>query len=784
MGSGFEREVRVKGPSEVKVNLNLSIKIYKRYGKYEVRVTQIYCSFLTMELSDEECRMLIANRSFDRIFELYEIRPATEYDVQVIHRSVMFVICVTSCSMNAFLFYIIITQSESIRSAKGLIMFSCIYDFVFALFNMQMGSLPSSVLGIAFNYSNQLIRFEDYRIMEVLKTIAGMSFLGTWLNIPIQFLWRFHIFRYGCAPRGIYLYVLAISSSLIFIVAGTINSRAFGSATEEDRILIRRIIHAYGFKDVRLSEVTGSFNTTDRYKASNYMIKFLLFGSYSVAIAVDLIMSYYWRTQEQYTSDRTRKMFSAVKVTFRLMAVGPLLTAVLPAYLIRAFGTACTFHPWIMMTVSWLVVFQIMGLSQEECNELLANRNYDPIFEWYTANPVTAYDVQTIHKVVEALICSAGCGLNLFLLYVIVQPSERLRSVKDFLMFGCIYDILLAAVNMQMETFPYTVLGVAFSYDNIILRSSKYRVTGILKSAARTIFFGSWIIIPVQFLWRFHVFRYGCAPRGIFFYLMWIVPTIVCLTAGSLNYNMYGFSTHEERVLIQKIVFYSGFKDVALADVTGTYMSSQRYSIHNTCIKVLLGGCYVVTIVVDVAMSRYWSSHRLDAHHRTRKMFYGVKYALRVMAIGPFITGVIPAILTRYSGTACTLNPWNMMAVSWLIGCHSLFNAITTFYFIRPCRRYLLSCLKRQSTLEPFVVGTDASTEIFGNICRGRECAKCGEQPKKLLAVSRRNPISFEPSLVKRNVLRISHSPSLIQLLGHIGPAKSELKFSEVCAPY
>ncbi|CAD5214190.1 unnamed protein product [Bursaphelenchus xylophilus] len=351
-----------------------------------------------------------------------------------------------------------------------------------------------------------------------------------------------------------------------------------------------------------------------------------------------------------------------------------------------------------------------MELTHEECNALLANHSYDVIFEWYAAHPVTAYNVQMIHKVVEALICSAGCGINLFLLYVIAKQSERLSSVKSFLMFGCIYDIFLSVVNMQMQSFPYSVLGIAFSYDNMILRSSDYLIMGIMKAAARVAFFGSWIIIPIQFLWRYHIFRYGCAPRGIYLYLMCIVPIILSLIGGCITFNIYGYATNEERALIQKIVRYSGFTDVTLADVTGTWTNSERYSLYNTCIKVLLCGCYAVTIAVDIAMSKYWSIHSMDAHHRTRKMFYGVKYALRVMAIGPFLTGVIPAFLIRISGTACTLSPWTMMTVSWLVGSHSLFNAITTFYFIRPCWRYLLSCLKRQSTLEPFVVGTDVSS--------------------------------------------------------------------------
>uniref|UniRef100_A0A1I7SK92 Piezo_RRas_bdg domain-containing protein n=3 Tax=Bursaphelenchus xylophilus TaxID=6326 RepID=A0A1I7SK92_BURXY len=155
--------------------------------------------------------------------------------------------------------------------------------------------------------------------MAVLKTINGMFVVGTWMIIPIQFLWRYHIFRYGQAPRGRYLYFTLIPALLIYVTGTTIMFTTWGYATDEERVLLRKIVIYNGFKDVQLSEVTGTYSSRMNYKAYDYMVKGIQTISYSISILVDWLMSKHWKLRNINANYRTAKTFNGVKKALRIM---------------------------------------------------------------------------------------------------------------------------------------------------------------------------------------------------------------------------------------------------------------------------------------------------------------------------------------------------------------------------------------------------------------------------------------------------------------------------------
>ncbi|KAH7719544.1 7TM GPCR protein [Aphelenchoides avenae] len=332
---------------------------------------------------------------------------------------------------------------------------------------------------------------------------------------------------------------------------------------------------------------------------------------------------------------------------------------------------------------------------------------------------MAALDLRVVHHCLDTFINGFAVVLNTFLLNLILNHSTcYIKVYKHVLLTTCLSDLLLSLVTLLGQ--PVGILGhgyyVMFSNGFFAYGSSIVDFLACFGLCAGL--HANIVFLVVQFWYRYCYVctrRTGVKSSNI---VLFFLPSIWCLAQAAVTAWLYsvpdGFQAASLAILDE-----SQWPFVAdrPPHPVGFYWSECKFFIYTGFYAISAGGGYALIVWCEWKILAHLRSLGESIHAATRRMHTEVHRALIALAVGPFVTAILPiayflvAIATQSSPGLATAFATSAATTITLL------NPITTIYFIRPYRKQTLKVLgagKQSSSVGPAtsVAGLSMATNV------------------------------------------------------------------------
>ncbi|KAI6226621.1 hypothetical protein M3Y95_00640000 [Aphelenchoides besseyi] len=292
--------------------------------------------------------------------------------------------------------------------------------------------------------------------------------------------------------------------------------------------------------------------------------------------------------------------------------------------------------------------------------------------------------VLILHRVLNTLICFVALVLNLFLMGIIVHCKTDLKRMKPLIGLNCLCDILAALINLIACRFIYAGHGVFIRFLNTGFHSTNRLYSEIVLALVVSINLICWSISPIQFLYRYHIVKYGDRPRGLrgllyaLFGLCFIasnlyasrswtrIGTTIDVTSSNITVH---FLKHFGYQLDPREVFFESNSDLNF-----------KFSSYIYFMNLLLGLSLIVFLLFKI---RKFLNKRV-ASKATQKLNKTMDNILFVWGAVPLLTSLIPGFYISYALGSCVCHEYLNLICALAFSMVPLLNAIVSLTYIRP----------------------------------------------------------------------------------------------------
>ncbi|CAD5234052.1 unnamed protein product [Bursaphelenchus xylophilus] len=317
-----------------------------------------------------------------------------------------------------------------------------------------------------------------------------------------------------------------------------------------------------------------------------------------------------------------------------------------------------------------------------------------------------------IHEWIGYLLNGFAFFLNLFLIYLVITRSHKMKNMRPLLLTGAIVDANYALFNGIHNTY------FVISHQNVILimnsmYTSTYAMTTLFRTLAGSTVALSWLCVPFQVSYRHYLIRSGSPPPASFLIIHAVIIGGLSLIGSSLIYAVYQPLYISFLCEMREAIGSLGLELTDTRLSAGKYDTEvlQYYLVFFTGISV---GSILIVFAIEKRVRQYLHLKEKIMSKRTRRMHSELNKALFFMALSPIISNVSQ---TLYVSTAVYLNFDNRIldCISSLLAVTGpLINGFTTIYFVHPYRNFFLGVLSsnfEDSTKNELVISEDSFTK-------------------------------------------------------------------------
>ncbi|KAI6231935.1 hypothetical protein M3Y95_00434100 [Aphelenchoides besseyi] len=227
--------------------------------------------------------------------------------------------------------------------------------------------------------------------------------------------------------------------------------------------------------------------------------------------------------------------------------------------------------------------------------------------------------------------------LNLMLIGLIYGHRSSMRAMFPVLMFGAIVDLSFAVFNLIISPYLYLGFGYMIGIDNGYIETNDTVIVGILCSITGSLVWFSWIVIPIQFVYRLNLMVKGKPPSQSRLVVYIGITLLGCFIAIPNSIQMY-FEQHDGFLRGAKNILQNGgYLNLNLVKIRGACWSEFRFWMFIVCAGAVCETCYGIIVYSELSIRRHLKGlQSLTENRSIDSINRDVGRALIALSLPPF----------------------------------------------------------------------------------------------------------------------------------------------------
>ncbi|KAI6223944.1 hypothetical protein M3Y95_00830400 [Aphelenchoides besseyi] len=275
----------------------------------------------------------------------------------IIHRVITYVACITIISLNLLLQYIILKTQNDVCQLRPLLLVSTIVNTTYGFLRLLTCrySVAAYFRYLCFSnapYSSNRPVMAVFLFFEMIVMIIG------WDLVPIQFLYRYCLLRYGRPPYGsqLLLFVGVCTTFTTLHVCSGMPLFVFRSFNNDFQANAVKILQHHGYnipKEMIYGNAVG-FGPKNFFS----VLRPYLFISINFAVIVSTTYAVHQKLKEAAVSSGTRQFHVYVQKMLIILSVSLFITCVFTNIITSNIAILCYHYKWISLVNSCLTFLE------------------------------------------------------------------------------------------------------------------------------------------------------------------------------------------------------------------------------------------------------------------------------------------------------------------------------------------------------------------------------------------------------------------------------------------
>ncbi|KAI6173106.1 hypothetical protein M3Y98_01046500 [Aphelenchoides besseyi] len=314
----------------------------------------------------------------------------------------------------------------------------------------------------------------------------------------------------------------------------------------------------------------------------------------------------------------------------------------------------------------------------------------------------------------NVLISVPAVLFNLMLIGLIYGYRSSMRAMFPVLIFGAIVDCIFGLFNLIISPYLYLGFGYMIGIDNGFIETNNTIIVGILCSITGSLVWFSWIVIPIQFIYRLSIMVKGKPPSQSRLVVYVGITLLGCCIAVPNCIQMY-FKQHDGFLRAAKNILQNGgYLNLNLVKIRGACWSEFRFWVFIVCAGAVCETCYGIIVYCELSIRRHLKGLQLLTDDRSvDSINRDVGRALIALSLPPFFNSVLTSLYIIFSTLHCVDMGIANLLCSVLYVSGPFINSLSTIILVKPYRSAILRLFGISNDTKVTTVGGAESSHFF-----------------------------------------------------------------------
>ncbi|KAI6224074.1 hypothetical protein M3Y95_00844800 [Aphelenchoides besseyi] len=288
--------------------------------------------------------------------EIVEFQDAVVDDptnVLFFHQVYTTLVSITAIFMNAIVGWIVWHSRNDVCKMRPVLLIHCVIDFIWQIMNLILHRFLIAGYGRSLYFFNnglhQPLTLSYFMVARLLSTFTLIS----QDFVPVQFLYRYYLVRFGDRPRGWKLVGFVLGCSGIIFVHYYYAIHIYPMTIQMNSKFLNDsmvILDHYGYH-LQPSEVYGGVTS------SNVLTWRIYASIFSYLLIIACAVSVRRRLRVKMFSSITRRLNAQLDKMLATLAVIPIFANIWPVFLNAWIGTMCAVPKYLNLSIVMILVF-------------------------------------------------------------------------------------------------------------------------------------------------------------------------------------------------------------------------------------------------------------------------------------------------------------------------------------------------------------------------------------------------------------------------------------------
>ncbi|KAI6221460.1 hypothetical protein M3Y99_01539900 [Aphelenchoides fujianensis] len=311
----------------------------------------------------------------------------------------------------------------------------------------------------------------------------------------------------------------------------------------------------------------------------------------------------------------------------------------------------------------------------------------------FPANGTDHSHILTLQRTIDTVLCLLAVFLNVVLFVVIVKTKNDLARMRPIVFFICANDLIMAITSLSVLPFINPGYGRILVFANSGLHVTNRFLSETMLAIGTSWILFNWATVPFQFVYRFHLVRFGDRPRGRCLFLavlmVFAIFAVYCLCSLRLMHMYVGI---DEKFLEDsvRILRHAGY-DIKSFEIYGTSMKDTGALVFILLFTFAMAFSYGVVGYCALKIRKFLANRACSS--ATRRLNNSMDMLLALTASIPVLTNMLPVFYLILTISLCRNFPVLDLLNSAVVHFALVISPVFTLWLVRPYRRVVLRWL-------------------------------------------------------------------------------------------
>ncbi|KAI6170293.1 hypothetical protein M3Y98_01224600 [Aphelenchoides besseyi] len=338
------------------------------------------------------------------------------------------------------------------------------------------------------------------------------------------------------------------------------------------------------------------------------------------------------------------------------------------------------------------------------------NKNGEEIVQFNTPSEDHQY-ILILQRAIDTVLCLLAVFWNVVLFIVIVKTKNDLARMKPIVIFICVNDVIMALTSLSVLPFINPGFGRIIVFANSGMHIKNRLLNESMMAVGTSWILFNWSTVPFQFLYRWHLVKFGDRPRGRFLAcsILFVLAIFSVYCCCSLRL-MHMFTGIDKTFLedSERILKHAGY-DIKQYEIYGTSMHDKSAIYFIGAFTLAMGTSYGIVGYCAIKIRKFLANRACSS--ATRRLNNSMDILLALTASIPVFTNMLPVCYLVLTITLCKNHPILDLVNSAVVHAALVISPVMTLWLIRPYRRVVLKWLGLEHKIRLSLIDSSLSMD-------------------------------------------------------------------------